>query len=81
MGDSWTCDPCPVCKAGNWICHGDADDCTEPCIDSIECWKCDHVWLLTDIEELAVKTDGGFGFIERGRNNPNAPYQLPKFRE
>lgn len=44
----WYEDSCPECKANNWFDNGDPEDMTAFDITAVKCWKCNHVWRLSD---------------------------------
>lgn len=56
-GDTWINEICPKCKEVNWICLGDLSDLTVADIDAAECWKCFHVWFLSEDSELRSDPD------------------------
>ena len=45
--ESWYTEYCPKCNSKNWINNGDESDITGIDIDTIKCWKCSSVSLIT----------------------------------
>lgn len=45
---------CPHCGALNWVQEGDINDLSQLDIDSIKCFSCDTIFLLTEPDEYGI---------------------------
>lgn len=49
--EAWNKIWCPECKAINWVCLGDLNDCTQMDCEAVICHQCNKKIVLIDIHE------------------------------
>jgi predicted Zn finger-like uncharacterized protein len=64
MATMWYEDSCPECSSSNWFTIVDSTDMTAPDLDAVKCWKCKHVWRLSENDEEDVECAEGRNFQE-----------------